>query len=249
MSPHPFQTATLSRTGGRAYNEDACGYRDGCWVLADGLGGHGGGEVASRIAVDTVLAALAPMPAPIRAPIRAPGAADLAEAIAAANRAIQDRQQTDPRLERMRTTLVVLTSDGREALWAHVGDSRLYQFRDGRVRFQTADHSVPQVMARAGEIRPDEIRFHEDRNRLLRTLGNPDEARPTLAEAPVPLQAGDVFLLCTDGFWEYITEAEMEVALAKTAVPGQWLQAMTVRLLGRAPPDHDNFSAIAVFVG
>ena len=245
MSILPFRTATLSHTGGRAYNEDACGHRDGCWVLADGLGGHGGGEVASRIAVDTVLSTLAPM----RAPIGVPSAADLAEAIAAANRAVQAGQQTDPRLERMRTTLVVLASDGREALWAHVGDSRLYHFRDGRVRFQTADHSVPQVMVKAGEIRPAEIRFHEDRNRLLRTLGNPDEARPTLAETPMPLQAGDVFLLCTDGFWEYVTEAEMEVTLAKTAAPDQWLQAMTVRLLGRAPPNHDNFSAIGVFVG
>ena len=240
MSALTLSTATLSRAGGRDANEDAAAHRDGCWVLADGLGGHAGGEVAARLAVDQVLGALAGAPLPT-------GEA-LAQAIADAHHAIQDHQDRDPRLERMRTTLVVLVSDGERALWAHVGDSRLYHFRGGRLRFQTADHSVPQALARAGEIRPDEIRFHEDRNRLLRTLGNEGEARPTVSATQEPLAPGDAFLLCTDGFWEYVTEGEMEVLLAKSTNADDWLQALAARLLARAAPGNDNYTAMAVFV-
>ncbi|WP_295583881.1 protein phosphatase 2C domain-containing protein [uncultured Lamprocystis sp.] len=240
MNPLTLVTATLSHPGGRALNEDAAGHADGCWVLADGLGGHGGGEVAAQIAVDTLLAAAA------QGPLTDPEA--LAQALLAADVAIHTRQEADPRLERMRTTVVVLASDGCAALWAHVGDSRLYHFRDGRIRFQTADHSVPQALVKAGEITAAEVRFHEDRNRLLRTLGNDKDLRPTLAETLLPLATGDAFLLCTDGWWEYVTEPEMEVALAKSASPAQWLQTMATGLLRRAPMDHDNFTAIALFV-
>ncbi|MEI6414244.1 MAG: protein phosphatase 2C domain-containing protein [Pseudomonadota bacterium] len=240
MTTLAFRTATLSHTGGRPINEDACGYRNGCWVVADGLGGHGGGEVASRLAVDSLLQQ-ADLPLPM-------DAAGLIQALAAAEQAIHHQQKTDSRLSQMRTTLVLLCSDGHNALWAHIGDSRLYHLRDGRIHFQTRDHSVPQAIADAGEIAPAEIRFHEDRNRLLRSLGNDKAQRPTLAEALLPLRAGDVFLLCTDGFWEYVTEAEMEVTLAKAASPGQWLQSMAFVLLRRATAVHDNYTALAVFV-
>jgi serine/threonine protein phosphatase PrpC len=233
-------TASLSRTGGRSINEDACGYGDGCWVVADGLGGHGGGEVAANIAVDTLIAEAAQRPLI--------DAAALTDALLAADAAILARQQADPRLERMRTTTVVLASDGCMALWAHVGDSRLYHLRDGRIRFQTEDHSVPQALVRAGEIGVGEIRYHEDRNRLLHSLGNGKQLRPTLAECPLTLVPGDVFLLCTDGLWEYVTEPEMEVTLAKSASPGQWLEQMAAVLHGRAPADHDNYTGMALFV-
>ena len=222
MSPLRIATASVSRPGGRAVNEDACGHGDGCWVVADGLGGHGGGEVAAGIAVDTVLAAAA------QQPLIDEGA--LTQALLAADAAIQARQETDPRLERMRTTAVVLASDARVALWAHLGDSRLYHLRDGRIRFQTLDHSVPQALVRAGEISAAEVRYHEDRNRLLRSLGNDKPPRPTLAEEPLTLMPGDAFLLCTDGFWEYVTEPEMEVTLAKSASPEQWLENMAAVL-------------------
>lgn len=239
MSGFTFATSSVSRAGGREYNEDACAHRDGCWVLADGLGGHGGGEVASRVAVDSVLKTLAGTPLT---------AAGLAQAVHAANDALCARQQREPRLEGMRTTLAILASDGAVALWAHVGDSRLYHFRDGALRSQTEDHSVPQALAKAGEIRPAEIRHHADRNRLLRTLGADEDPRPTLLPAPVALARGDAFLLCTDGFWEYVTEQEMEVTLAKAATPDDWLRLMTGRLLARAAPDNDNFTAMAVLV-
>lgn len=239
MSAFSFTTAKVSDAGGRGYNEDCCEQRGNCWVLADGLGGHGGGEVASRLAVDAVLAALAGVP---------PSAAAIVHAVQAANGALHRQQRTNPSIERMRTTLVMLASDGATALWGHVGDSRLYHFRNGRVAAQTEDHSVPQAMVRAGELRPAEIRHHEDRNRLLRTLGNDEEPRPTLIPGPVQLATGDAFLLCTDGFWEYVTETEMEITLAKATDPANWLHIMTRRLLERAEPDHDNYTAMAVFV-
>jgi PPM family protein phosphatase len=239
MSGFSFTTAVVSHAGGRDYNEDACDHRDGCWVLADGLGGHGGGEVASRIAVDTVLRSLGHT---------APTRAGIERAVQAANDALHAQQQANHRLEGMRTTLVILASDGCTALWAHVGDSRLYHFRNREILSQTEDHSVPQALVKAGEIRPGDIRHHEDRNRLLRTLGADEKPRPTLLPAPAPLASGDAFLLCTDGFWEYVSEQEMEVTLAKSATPEDWLQLMIGRLLADAEPDNDNYTAMAVFV-
>jgi PPM family protein phosphatase len=239
MSAFTFETASVSRTGGRDYNEDACAHRGHCWVLADGLGGHGGGEVASAIAVETVLRVQADT---------TPTAAGLAQAVRAANDALRKRQQAEQRLTGMRTTLVILASDGAMALWAHVGDSRLYHFRGGELASQTEDHSVPQALAKAGEISPAEIRHHEDRNRLLRTLGADEEPRPTVLPGPVPLARSDAFLLCTDGFWEYVTEQEMEVDLHKAATPEEWLDFMVGRLMARAEPDNDNYTAMAVLV-
>ncbi len=126
-----LDTAVLSRTGPRTNNEDACGFLDGCWVVTDGLGGHGGGEAASRLAVASFLGAWNPT-----APLT-PSA--LNQGLEAAVAAIHSHQAEDPGLSEMRTTLVVLVSDGARALWAHVGDSRLYLLLDGRLCLQTED--------------------------------------------------------------------------------------------------------------
>jgi len=237
-----FATASISNVGGRTVNEDHCGFLEapgaGCWVVADGLGGHGGGATASALAVDAVLASF-------RANPRV--AADaLRSHLAAAHSAIIQRQN-EPSLSQMRSTIVVLLADSERAVCGHLGDSRLYQFRNGAVEFQTVDHSVPGALAASGSIQADEIRFHEDRNRVLRSLGNADELNPTIVERP--LRQGDVFLLCTDGFWEYVTELEMEADSAKTSAPEEWLHDMASRLLHRAQPENDNWTAVAVFAG
>ncbi|WPL17896.1 PP2C-family Ser/Thr phosphatase [Thiorhodovibrio winogradskyi] len=238
-----FRTAQLSAAGGRQVNEDAIAQGAGCWALADGLGGHGGGEVAARLAVDAALAALKD---------RQPEPQALNEAIAAAHQAVVNSQQDAPRLVGMRTTLVLLVSDGQHAAWAHVGDSRLYGFRAGKLWMQTADHSVPQVLALAGEITPEQIRGHEDRNRLLRCLGQERPPKPALNpepnQDPIALQPGDVFLLCSDGFWEGIDEARMQLSLAQATDPGAWLATLEQHLLAQAEPGHDNYSALAIFV-
>jgi len=105
------------------------------------------------------------------------------------------------------------------------------------------------VMASAGNIPESAIRHHEDRSRLLRSLGEKVPARVEIAEPHCTLVSGDSFLLCTDGFWEYVLETEMEADLAKSTGPDEWLQTIAVdRVLRRAPPQHDNLTAMAVFV-
>ena len=236
--------ATLSHPAGRKINEDASNSHQlaagqGCWVVADGLGGHGGGDVASRITVDTIVDAYRKSPE-FSAPY-------LGELMELAQQAILSRQQDDYRLSAMRSTAVVLLLDDAKALWAHVGDTRLYQFANGRIVFQTRDHSVPQAMVDAKDIRYDDIRHHEDRNRLTRSLGNNGKVRATLLDQPVAIDEGAVFLLCTDGFWEYVTEPEMEATLATSDTPEKWLMEMEAILLSNAPSDHDNYTATALF--
>jgi serine/threonine protein phosphatase PrpC len=241
-----FRTASLTRVGGRERNEDACGHRvgetGGVWVVADGLGGHAGGERASRLAVETLLALLGDTPA-ISLPVLA-GALERTQQVL-----IAEQREGGLRTGGMRTTVVVLASDGERALWAHVGDSRLYHFREGALVTQTRDHSVPQALANAGEISPEAIRAHEDRDRLLRSLGGEGAVRPSLPEAAVTLVPGDAFLLCTDGFWEPVTEEEMTAALTTAAGPEAWLAGLERLLLERVESDHDNYTALAVFVG
>ncbi len=250
-----IKTVALSDVGGRRNNQDAFDYVEpgtldasgaGCWAIADGLGGHGGGEEASRLAVHAALEAFK------EKPMLAPDT--LARCIHRAQRAIHDRRSSDERLQHMRTTLVVLIVEEGHAIWAHIGDSRLYHFRTDpdtktiRLR-RTKDHSVPQVLAEAGEITQMEIRDHEDRNRLLQSLGGDEELRPSIEPRPIPIHTGDAFLLCTDGFWEYLSDLEMYVELVKAQLPDDWLRNLMLRFEDKTVErnDHDNYSAIAIF--
>lgn len=239
-----FQTAVLSQPGGRQVNEDWCLWTEVgphlCWVVADGLGGHNGGEVASKTVVDTILESFKSDPELSHTALE--------RHIESAQQALAREQQQTPALAEMRTTVVVLLSDSHVALWAHIGDSRLYSFKRSGLFVQTEDHSVPQALAKAGDIRRDEIRSHRDRNRLLRSLGEQGPARPTFPERTLTLGIGDAFLLCTDGFWEHVLETEMMADLVATSSATEWLNRSESRLLARVTGTHDNYSAIAVRV-
>jgi serine/threonine protein phosphatase PrpC len=237
-----FETAWLSSPGGREDNEDCCDFRldgeSGLWILCDGLGGHRGGEIASRLAVQSAIESFLSDPR-VTAEL-------LTAHLERAHGAVLERQRTEPDLSSMRTTIVMLLASGDAALWVHAGDSRLYWFRGAKLCGQTKDHSVPQRLADAGEIRPEQIRFHEDRSRLLRSLGARQESGATQGSLPGKPETGDAFLLASDGFWEYVTEPEMEQDLASSADAGKWLALMEARLRQRATPESDNYSAIAI---
>jgi serine/threonine protein phosphatase PrpC len=239
-----FETATLSAPGGRVDNEDSVGYRvskgSGCWALADGLGGHRGGEVASRLAVEAVLSSFDENHAICEEALNAH--------LLRANRAVLERQSVEPELAHMRTTMVALIASSSAAMWAHAGDSRLYWFRDGKINEQTLDDSVPQRLVSAGEITADQVRFHEDRSRLLNSLGAREQTSTSHREMPGAPQVNDAFLLTSDGFWECVTEPEMEDDFRAARSAKAWIGKMEARVKKCASADHDNYSAIAVRV-
>jgi serine/threonine protein phosphatase PrpC len=238
-----FDSFGLSEAGGRPENQDCTGSLHSgefwCWVVADGLGGHHGGATAARLAIDSVLKAFH----------KAPGCSPelVRNYLEAAHSAVRERQRSDHKLCSMRTTAVVLLTSPSRAVWAHIGDTRLYHFRARRIVSQTRDHSVPQALADSGEISPADIRFHEDRNRLLHCLGARDAIRPAVLQETQPIATGDAFLLCTDGFWEYVTEAVMERELSLAATPREWVDRMRSEAAASFPAEHDNYSAIAIF--
>jgi serine/threonine protein phosphatase PrpC len=235
-----------SSTGGRTENQDAADhFAEGAlhgWVLADGLGGHRGGGRASSIVTEALVEAC-------RAEGRLAGAT-IAAAAREAQSVLTTQQEAHPEYRRMRSTFVLLLADreAEAALWGHAGDSRLYHFRDGAIAHQTRDHSVVQVLVEAGEIDADEMRDHSGSHRILRALGgDADDAAPDVREEAVRVRAGDAFLLCSDGFWEGVTEAQMLEARAEAATPAAWIESMTARLAAPDGAGQDNHTALAVY--
>ena len=237
-------SASVTAAGGRPDNQDRCG--DGptaaghVWIVADGLGGHAAGELAADCAVAAVLRALAERPAL--------GPGEIERAFGAARDGIRALQRERPAARGCRTTAVVLAIEGGRALWGHVGDSRLYHLRGGRVLDQTLDHSVPQALVQAGVLAADAVRHHPDRNRLLRSIGGDEPVEVALLGSPVGVEAGDAFLLCSDGFWELVDEAEMERSLAEAHDAADWLRRMEAALLAGATGAFDNYTATAVLL-
>ena len=234
-----ISTAFLSEIGGREKNEDTVCIRQKennlCVFVGDGLGGYDGGKIASLAAAETVMKHWGSHGLLTEVQMQA--------AAAAAEESVK-RQQENCKGD-MKTTMVTLCMDGTQARWMHVGDSRLYYFRNGRLEKQTLDHSVSQIAVLMGEIPQEGIRFHADRNRVLRALGS-GNAKPDISPL-MELEEDTAFLLCTDGFWEYVYEREMEEALKEAREPADWLEKMRGILEKRISEGNDNFSAAAVF--
>ena len=243
--------AILTRIGGRAQNEDACGvWRSAdhlCWVLADGAGGHGSGDVAAQLAVDHVLQQYAAAPLG--------SAQEVWELIHEINAVVISHRADSPAQRDMHSTVISLFFDlvRREAIWGHAGDSRLYAFRQGQMVLRTSDHSTVQAMVDAGLLGADSIAHHPARSELRSALGMArQELTINVPDEPWSLQAGDVFLLCSDGLWEHVDDAALCASLAESAGPADWLARLERLVLAvvatRGSGHFDNFSGIAVWV-
>lgn len=235
--------ATITNVGDRKVNEDSIGVfkndSGSCFLVCDGLGGHGMGDVASGIVRDVFENLFSKTDDIVNF---------TGETLTAAQEVLMTEQTIRNEKRKMKTTAVSLTTDGKTVYIGHIGDSRLYAFSRGKVKFRTIDHSVPQMLALSHEIKEQEIRYHPDRNLLLRVMGTDwDEPMYELHE-PVPLKKYQAFLLCSDGFWELVDEKTMCSLLKKSKSVEEWLYNMTeVVKQNGANKDMDNYSAIAVW--
>ena len=201
----------------RPSNEDNFGYdqRLGIFVVCDGMGGHAAGEVASQIAVDTILAYFRERAPNVEdnallddAPV---GARLLAEAVKKANDAILDYAEAHKNTTGMGTTLVAARFFDGVCSIAHVGDSRIYLFREGQLLQLTEDHSLVLEQVRRGMLTLEEARSSSVQNIITRALGTEEGTLPDLGEFPA--QDGDVVLLTTDGVLRHIADQEMSAIL------------------------------------
>jgi len=222
VEPQPFSICASARTDCgcvRKLNEDCCQVvhpsdpamlaRKGVLiVVADGMGGCQGGEVASQIAVETVTRAYYDHAGD-------PQAA-LASALEDANYAIYDLSRHRAELTGMGTTCTALAIHGRLACSAHVGDSRLYLVRSNSIYQMTEDHSVVTELVKQGILTADAARRHADRNLILRALGSRAAVEVATWEHPLPVRSGDRFVLCSDGLHDTVTDEEIRLA-AETA--------------------------------
>lgn len=237
-----YQIATLSLTGNRTSNQDRVAVEESgnavLMVLADGLGGHAGGARAAEILVRTARHAFES----IRQPLITKPSAFLALTILRAHKEIVAYGQAQHPSISPRTTCVVCLVQSGYAYWAHVGDSRLYHFRNGQVLRRTLDHTVTEQMHLDGLLTESEMMRHPEKSRLLKALGSPRAPAITLGEE-TPLARGDTLLLCSDGLWEALPTTEMADFLRKDSVDesiDDMLHAAEKRMLKRA----DNLSAI-----
>jgi PPM family protein phosphatase len=210
-----WQAAKADAMGGRKEQQDRVELfeaRDGSerlLVLADGMGGHSGGELASQAVIETAQTVW-------RKHILEPKAPEdlLRDLISRAHVRINaegEKEGLSPR-----STAVLLHVTDHQANWAHVGDSRLYRFRGPELLGRSLDHSVVQMLVDMGKVAEDEMATHPDQNRLTQSLGGDTPPEPDLDSAEIA--AGDGFVLCSDGLWEQITPEEMIKALEAGAL-------------------------------
>ena len=232
-----YDFAFYSDIGGRPNNEDAClvkrldcGY---LFVVADGLGGHEDGELASNAAVNSLKNYFLKTDSPV-----------ILEAAKCANDAVIKKQLQSS--SKMKTTIALAYVVKGKITIAHVGDTRVYALKNNKIIFQTKDHSASQLAVSVGEIEQKDIRNHPDRNILTRALGAESEIKIDIKELNV--EDCDSILICSDGFWEYIFENEIEKCRLEGDTAERWLFKMRRIHLERLPEKCDNNTAIAVIL-
>jgi protein phosphatase len=207
-------------------------------VIADGMGGHEGGQEASRLAVETVREVYDQA-------FRDDPQAALVELFAAAHARIQDYADRHPAFQGMGTTCTALVLRGRQLYFAHVGDSRLYLVRDGSILRLTRDHSYVGRLVESGIVRAEDAEKHPQRHILTAALGAGRELSVDSAQRSVALLEGDDLLLCTDGLWSVVTEDELETTVSGNA-PAECCAALVKLARQRGGPDNITLQVLRI---
>jgi len=234
-------SVAISHTGKVRSNNQDSGYAgSNLFAVADGMGGHAGGDVASSIAI-TRLAALDHS---YDTPSDAERA--LRDAIADTASRLIETVKAQPELAGMGTTVSALIMVDDYAVLAHIGDSRVYLYREGTLTQITTDHTFVQRLVDSGRITPEEARYHPRRSVLMRVLGDTD-ADPELDTFIMPTQPGDRWLLCSDGLSGVVDDAQTAKALGQGLPPGRTADTLLRQALDGGAPD--NVTIVLVDVG
>ena len=237
-----FSVYQVSRKGGREKNEDRMGYcytRDsGLFALADGMGGHPEGEVASQVALQTMAALFQRDAKPmLKDPVRF-----LHDAIIAGHHQLLRYATEKALIDTPRTTVVACVLQGNAAYWAHCGDSRLYLVRGDKLIARTRDHSYSELQETLSQVVPMGERFN--RNVLFTCLGSP--GKPVVdVVGPLILHENDRLLLCSDGLWGSVSDAVITEQLAKNAISDA-VPELVEQALRNGGPKCDNVSVLAM---
>jgi len=239
-----FSIFQESRKGTRRANQDRTGYaytRDSLlMVVADGMGGHLHGEVASQIAVQVLTEAFQRE----AKPRLADPAAFLQKYITDAHFALGEYAKARDLIESPRTTCVACIVQNSTAQWAHVGDSRLYHVRDGRIRAQTRDHSRVQMLVDQGRVREEAVAAHPDRNKIFNCIGASALPQVELSKS-TSLREDDTLMLCSDGVWGPLSG----ILITRTLLKSEIIRSVPALLdlaEFRAGNDCDNLSVVAM---
>jgi serine/threonine protein phosphatase PrpC len=233
-----------SRKGSRKVNQDRIAYTFGrdtlLLVVCDGMGGHAGGEIAAQITVRLFIERFQAEAKPIlKNPLKF-----LQDSMIRAHAALGSYANQFSMLETPRTTCVACVVQASHAYWAHVGDSRLYLYRQGGLIGQTKDHSKVQYLVDQGIIGADDVALHPDRNKIFSCLGGLVDPVIDLGKR-TPLREGDILMLCTDGLWGVLTKDEIATWLTSTPILKSAPQ-MVREAERRGGDEGDNVSTIVV---
>ncbi len=239
--------SVLCEIGGREYNQDCVmvSQKNGkfCIAVADGLGSYNGSEIASRIAVQYLIDWFNENCESQDLFVKS----SVSSALMRAHNKIIERKESDVTISGSCTTIAFVVSDNNTSVMAHIGDTRIYEIKNGKIMYRSKDHSLAQIAVERGEITADQISTHRDQNKLLRVLGSDYFVDADISTDFFPLSFGDGFVVCTDGMWEYVTDKEFEKLFENKSTSCEKLNKLKELHELRADDYCDNFT-VAVFV-